>query len=149
MSVLIALVFAKKNPRGKVDLSALPNPLDFKSVLKLALIIFMMYMLVAITRQFIGLKATGLVTFLGGLFESHSVTLANAILYSNQKLTLMSAALFVYLAIFSGFVSKFGLVLAIARNRFAIIMSLLLLLILMVGGSCYFLLYWHHSFLSL
>ncbi|MAZ38775.1 MAG: hypothetical protein CMF49_01520 [Legionellales bacterium] len=139
LSTFIALILAKISPKGNVDLSQLPNPLDFNSVLKLALIIFVMYILVAITRQLAGLKATGLVTFLGGLFESHSVTLANAILFSQSKLTLLAASIFIYLAILSGFVSKFGLIMTIARNKFALRMSGLLSIILTLGSICYYL----------
>jgi len=141
-SGLIALTLTKKSNKGKVNFVELPNPLDLKSVLKLALVIFSMYIIVAMTRQFIGLKATGIVTFLGGLFESHSVILANAMLYSKQKLLLNEAANLVYLAVLSAFISKFGLVIVLGRNRFASIVSLLLIMVLAIGGGCYFLIMW-------
>ena len=137
-SSLIALAFTKKSNGIKLALEQLPNPLDLKSVLKLAFIIFLMYILVALSRQFLGIQAVSIVTFLGGLFETHSVVLANAMLFSNEKLSLSAAADLIYIAVISGFISKYILVWVFARNRFALDISLLMFLIIAIGvGSCF------------
>lgn len=138
-SGLIALAFAKKNNGTKIALQDLPNPLDFKSVLKLALIIFAMYIIVAMARQFLGVEAVGVITFLGGLFETHSVILANAILFSGKRLTVAEAADLIYIAVISSFVSKYVLVWIFARNRFALNMSLLMFLLIAIGLGSYIL----------
>jgi len=140
-SALIALAFARKTNSTSLSMADLPNPLDFKSVLKLAVIIFLMYIVVALARQFLGVGAVGLITFLGGLFETHSIILANVVLFSGQKLSLQVTADLIYIALISSFLSKYALVWIVARNRFALNMSLLMFLLVAVGAGSYFLLY--------
>ena len=98
-----------------------------------------MYIIVAMARQFLGVEAVGVITFLGGLFETHSVILANAILFSGKRLTVAEAADLIYIAVISSFVSKYVLVWIFARNRFALNMSLLMLLLIAIGLGSYIL----------
>lgn len=109
------------------------NPLDIKSVLRLAVFIGGMLILIGIAQHYVGETGIRIVAFLGGLFELHSVTLAVVALFLAGKLTQLQANEAIMLAVAATFVSKFILLWTLSRNRFAMITSFFLLLMLSAG----------------
>jgi uncharacterized membrane protein (DUF4010 family) len=130
---LSSVFLVMKNNHSK-DLIELPqNPLDLRRVIRLSLFIGSMIITAALARRFFSSKGVGVVTFLGGLFELHSVSIANATLFSSQKIILQNATLNQFLAILSSFLTKFGLLAVLARNRFALISAGFLIAMLIAG----------------
>lgn len=115
-----------------------PNPLDVKSVLTLAAFIAIMLLLSTIAGRYFGQAGIQYVTFFGGLFEVHGVSLATATLYFENKLALDAASTLLLIAIAASFVSKFMLLFSLARNRFAVITSLFLIAMVVAGGVAVF-----------
>lgn len=138
VSILLSLFVIPRSKKKDV-LQEYNNPLDFLSVMRLAIFIGGMLLLVAVTRRYFGIYGMQFVTFLGALFELHAVALATATFYASNKLALSEAELNLAVAILATFVSKFFLIWSLARNRFAIITSLFMLFILGVGMGVYWL----------
>lgn len=109
------------------------NPLDFKSVLYLSAVIGGMIFIIALVKYYIGPEAVEFVSFLGGFFELHSVTLANANLFSLGKLSLIDAKIALLGALLSSFIAKLILLWWLARNHFAAVTSFILLLMVTTG----------------
>lgn len=110
------------------------SPLDIKSVLKLALMIGGMLFLVGLAKLYLGTKAVEIIAFLGGLFELHGISLATALLNQAEKISLETAKISLLLAVGATFVSKLGITLILARNKFGLLLSLSLLLMVASGG---------------
>lgn len=123
---------AKRNSNNEI-ISKSNNPLDVKSVIKLATFIASMIIIVALAKRYIGSEGVQLVSFFGGLFETHSVSLANATLLVQNKLTLAQAKQAIGITILASYTSKFILLWSLARNRFTLITSLFLTGMLIVG----------------
>lgn len=113
------------------------NPLDAKAILKLSLVIGGMLFLVGAAQRTLGAEAVGLVTFLGGLFEIHGVSLASATLHFQEKITLNEASLSVGTAVLASFVSKWALLWGLSTKSFARQVSLALLGMLTMGVIAY------------
>ena len=124
-----------KHDKGKQALSIPKNPLDFKSITYLSLMIGSMIIIVAVAKLFVGTEGVQVISFLGGLFELHGVSLAAATLFVSGKLALLDARAALLLALAASFITKFILLWSIARNRFAVITSILLLIMLGAGTA--------------
>ena len=109
------------------------EPLNLKSSLKLALWLFSMLIIIAMTIRYLGPKSGAVVSFLAGVFELHSVTVATTTLYLQKTLSEPNAILLLSLALLSAFVSKFIILWIMAKNRFALFTSAYLLA--MLGGG--------------
>lgn len=131
-------LFIKTNGKHELDITY-SNPLDLKTVIKLALLIMGILILVGISKQHIGPKALPIMAFIAGLFDIHGMAYAIALLYNDQSLTLPAATELLAIVIFASFISKFALVWIIAHNRFALIISAYLAAMLASGGLVYFL----------
>lgn len=116
------------------------NPLHIISVFRLSLFIGLMLILVAIAQKYTGSTGINVVTFLGGLFELHSVTLATAMYFHDGGLPLANIDIALALAILASFISKFVLLFILARNRFGVVTAGFLLLMLLAGGLTFLLL---------
>ncbi len=128
--------------KGKQDSQVMTeptNPLDIKSVIRLATIIGGMLFIVALAKRQFGTEGIQYVTFIGALFEIHGVIIANATLFVENKLTLNNASTIIAYAILASYVSKFILLWSLARNRFAVITSLFLLAMIAAGGIVFWL----------
>lgn len=132
--------FLVMNGNHSRELIELPqNPLDLKGVLRLSIFIAGMIILAALASRLFSPEAVTLVTFLGGLFELHSASIANATLFLGHKMSLSVATENQLFAISASFLTKFILLGVLARNRFALISGLFLFLMLAAGFSVAFL----------
>lgn len=118
-----------------------PKPLNILSVFRTALFIAFTLVVIAIVKRFVGTEGVLLISFLGGLFEIHGISLATALLYLDHHLTMIAACEVLYVAILASFVSKFFLLWSLTPKRFALETSLFLLGILASGGLTYWLIY--------
>lgn len=121
--------------------SKISNPLNLLSVLYTSIFIGLTLILIAIAKRFIGTEGVLLISFLGGLFEIHGISLATALLYLDQHLTINMARLILYTAILASFVSKLFLLWSLTPAKFALQTSLFLLGILVSGGITFWLVY--------
>lgn len=139
MAVCIIIVMSiYKKESTKQKLTTPPNPLDLKSITYLSLMISGMIVIVAIAKHFLGLEGVRMISFLGGLFEIHGVSLANSALFMSGKLGLIEARNALYLAIGASYITKYVFLWGTARNKFALIMSALLTLIILCGAAAMF-----------
>jgi uncharacterized membrane protein (DUF4010 family) len=95
--------------------------------------------LIAVAKRFVGTEGMLLITFLGGLFEIHGITLATGLLYLQKQLPINVACLILYVAILASFISKFFLLWSLSPHRFALQTSLFLLVMIASGGTVYWL----------
>ncbi|KTD21089.1 MgtC/SapB family protein [Legionella londiniensis] len=130
--------FFLHNGEAKIQISY-PNPLDYKALIKLGLLIMGILLLVAITQKYLGTRALGITAFITGLFELQAMAYAIALFYQKNVLSLPQTLELLSITILASFISKFALVWLIARNRFAAIISLYLAGMLAVAAVVYFL----------
>lgn len=130
---LICSVLIYRRSETNLAIEEPSNPLDFKSVLYLSSVIGGMIFIIALVKYYIGPEAVEIVSFLGGFFEVHSVTLAAANLFSLGKLSLIDAKTALLGALLSSFVTKLILLWWLARNHFAAVTSFILLLMVATG----------------
>jgi uncharacterized membrane protein (DUF4010 family) len=127
------------------ELIELPkNPLDLRGVLRLSIFIAGMIIISSLVSRLFSPEAVSIVTFLGGFFELHSISIANAILFLGHSSTLNHAIQNQMFAISASFLTKFILLATLARNRFALISGAFLLLMLLSGFSVAFLMGFFH-----
>lgn len=126
-------IYSKEGSHQKIETPR--NPLDFKSVLYLSSVIGGMIFIVAVVKLYLGSHGVTVISFLGALFELHGVSLATATLYVSGKLALVDARVTLLLALFASYVSKFVLLMSLARDRFGILTASILLLMLSLGGT--------------
>lgn len=121
--------------------SLLPtNPLDLKGIVKIATFIIGMLILTTIAKRTIGSNGVYLISFLGGLFEVHSVNIANASLFVHADQTLQQTINAIGLALAASFVTKFFLMWSMSQTKFAIRCSVYLGIMVAIGtGSFFFL----------
>jgi uncharacterized membrane protein (DUF4010 family) len=137
--------FLLMNGNHSRELIELPkNPLDLRGVLRLSIFIAGMIIISGLVSRLFSPEAVSAITFLGGLFELHSISIANAILFLGQSSTLQNATQNQMLAILSSFLTKFILLSILARNRFALISGAFLFLMLVSGFSVAFLMGFFH-----
>lgn len=136
--IVIAFLMAYGDGHERMMSEKTVNPLDVPSVLRLACFIGGMVFLVGLAEFYLGEKGAILIAFLGGLFELHGVTYATATLHASGKLAVTQTTLILGSAILATFLTKFVLLLSLARNRFAVLTSIFLFVMLALGWSAYF-----------
>ncbi|QBR84462.1 MgtC/SapB family protein [Legionella israelensis] len=137
MGTLISyVIFGKKN-HSKINIIQ-TNPLDFKAILKLALIIIGVLLLISLTKKYLGPGALPYAAFITGLFDIHGMAYALAVLFSNDLLTLAESTELLAITAGASFISKFVLIWIIAHNRFSTLLSLFLIAMLAAGSTAYF-----------
>jgi uncharacterized membrane protein (DUF4010 family) len=109
------------------------------AVIKIALIIMAILLLVAVSKEYFGVKSLPFTAFITGLFEVHGMSYAIALIYNDQSLTMPEATELLAIVLVAGFISKFILVGIIAHNRFALVISSYLTIMLAAGAGVYFL----------
>jgi uncharacterized membrane protein (DUF4010 family) len=134
ISTMILLHYQKIKKHIRPSLS---NPLQPLSILRTSIFIGLILILIAIAKRYMGTKGILFISFLGGLFEIHGISLATALLYLGDQLKINDARLVLYIAILASFVSKFLLLWGFTPYRFALQTSLFLLVILVSGGVIY------------
>ena len=124
--------FADKNEDSR-------SPLDLAAAAKLGLFIFGLLMVSAFVKRTLGAEALMVVSFVGGLFELHSVTYANAALFISETLSAQEATVTLLVALVASFISKIAICFVLAFGRFALEMAIYLLVALAAGAATYML----------
>lgn len=138
-SILIAMALLYFQKIKTHSISSLSKPLNLSSILYTSLFIAIMLIIIAIAKRFVGNEMMIVISFLGGLFEIHGVSLATALLYLNQNLTNAAATQILYTALLASFISKIFLLFSLTPFRFALQTASFLLIILTSGILTYWL----------
>lgn len=146
MSALLLMIGQKK--QGKLLYHEHPNPLNYKSIIRLSIFLGLMLVLVAVVERYVGSEAVKVVNFLGSLFQFQSVSLATAMLYMQQGISLQAATVSLIWAIVATYVIKFVLLWTLAHNRFALFTTLFLLFMLTAGLVTFFFEYSYSTMLK-
>lgn len=136
---LISTILIFQSKPNHQELEEPTNPLDFKAVLYLSSIIGGMLILVAFTKNYFGSEGVHFVTFIGGIFEVHGVSLATATLYIGKQMSLIEAHNNLLLALLASFIPKFVLPWTFVRGKFAIYISGIMLLMIASGATAAYL----------
>jgi len=107
------------------------NPLALWAASKQALILALMLIFLSAAKNFMTTGGTEIVATIGGLVQTHGVSMAIASLHHTQQLTLSQAIVALGLAIIASFVTKFAIIFTNNRGRFVVITSGLLALMLL------------------
>ena len=110
----------------------LRSPLDWRGVLRLAVILGTILIAISFTQKMLGDQGTKLMAFLTGLFELHGISLATATMFSQEKISQETAHLSMMLAIAASLLAKLGLVWALGRGRFAQVTTLIFIPMIVV-----------------
>ncbi len=113
---LVLLTFRSKDQKENFELR---SPLDWRGIIRLAVLLGILLGLIAIVRRSLGESATLAVTFLGGLFELHGITLANATMFASDQLSLESAIYGILVAVTASLVAKIFIAWMTVRNSFS------------------------------
>jgi len=132
VGLLSTFLVTKTRIREEI-LSKSLSPLDLKTILRLASLIGGMIFLVALTKHFVGIKALHLFSFLAGLFNVQSITLATANLQIEKQISLPDATLTVGLILLASYVTKFVIIWTTTRSRFAVLTTAFLLAMIGAG----------------
>lgn len=141
VSIIFSIFLLYSKTEMKHVMPSVSNPINLVSILRSSLFIGVTLILIAVAKRFIGNEGVLLISFLGGLFEIHGITLATALLYLNHQITTNNTIAILYTALLAGFVSKFFLLWSLTPFRFALQTSFLLLCILLSGGVTYWLMF--------
>jgi len=134
VGILSAVLLFRKNGMNS-SIETPRNPLDFKSVFYLSSVIAGMLFIVALAKRYVGTDFVYLITFLGGLLEVHSVSLATATLFVGNKLSLIDAKTNLYLALIASYITKYVLLWGVARDRFALLSTIFLTVMIGSGAA--------------
>lgn len=140
LGISIAAYFLMFHRKEKDKPKKKPHPLHYTSLIYSALIIAAIVVVTAIAKEYIGTGAIVIIAFLGGLFELHGVSLATALLFLENQITLEEASFILAVAILASFISKFILAFALTKKSFAAYLSSILGIILLSGAATYWLL---------
>ena len=139
VGVISAIVLLHYQKIKKHISPPLSNPINLLSILRTSLFIGLILVLIAVAKRYVGTDGILLISFFGGLFEIHGISLATALLYLGDKLKISDARLVLYVAIWASFVSKIFLLWILTPYRFALQTSLFLLGIFASGAMVYWL----------
>lgn len=141
VGLFIAIMLLLYQTTKKHFSSNIPNPLKLSSIFFIATFIAATLLLIAIAKRYVGEEGILFISFLGGLFEIHGISLATALLYLDHHLKISEATTILYVAIAATFASKLFLLWSFTPKKFALFTSVFLLVILGSGGCAYWLLF--------
>ncbi len=95
----------------------LDNPIALMSAIRLAIILALMLITITLIGRHFGIEAMQIASFLGGLFDVHSVSFAIATLNREAELTNQMTLICLGLAILASFLSKIIMVIFYARSE--------------------------------
>ncbi len=98
-----------------------PRPLD---AIKLAFLLAGFIFVTSILKEQIGPNGPLLVSFVGGLFETHGVALAQVSLVEQGVLTMNEAYHHIMVSVVAGFISKMSITLFVVRNKYSYMLAL-------------------------
>lgn len=133
----VALFTVKANNNSHT-FNELTNPLDLKSILRLALLIASMLALASIAKRYVGAEGLQIVAFITSLFEMHSMTLATATLFTAKTISLLETKHLLGIILIASFLSKLGILWSMSPNRFAVLTTFYLLMMISVGGVVFY-----------
>lgn len=141
LSMIIVTFLLRHQKLKGLNVPSITNPLNLVSIFRTSFFIALTLILIAIAERFVGTEAMLIISFLGGLFEIHGISLATALLYLDHHVTTSTANLILYTAILASFISKFILLWSLTPARFALQASLSLLAILVSGVLTFWFVY--------
>ncbi len=132
ISGALALLMSRGSA-GKGGKTTLAAPVDFQSVLKLALVLGGLIALVNLVHRAFDDRGLYLVAGISGLFELQGVSLAIALDLKRGAASLKASSISVLIAVAASFVSKLSIVALAHRDRFGLRLAALLLLVVTSG----------------
>ena len=138
LTALVILVILAWSGKDAKTAMTLRSPLDWRGVLRLALVFALMLAGVAFANRYLGESGSLAVSFLAGLFELHGITLANATLYAQEHISKNVVMVNTLVAITASLLAKISICWMIARNRFAYIMTAIFTSLAVVVWGVYF-----------
>jgi uncharacterized membrane protein (DUF4010 family) len=139
VGVSLAVILLHYQKHIKNASSSLSSSFKLLSIFSISIFIGFILIIIAIAKRYVGTNGILFISFFGGLFEIHGISLATALLYLGNQLKINDARLVLYIAILASFVSKFTLLWCLTPYRFALQTSLFLLGLLISGGVVYWL----------
>lgn len=121
------LLYAKAH--GTLAEGRMENPLNIRSAVKLALILTFFFFIIELAQRYLGELFTGLVSFIGSLFELHGVAVASANMYANDSISIEFAVKNILLAIIASIISKIIITGTVARGKYRQLMLVSLTII--------------------
>lgn len=128
VTLLLALAMLSRrtqDPHGELELR---SPLDWRGVLRLAVVFALILALIAFAQQKLGETASTGVSILAGLFELHGISLANATMFANGGMSLEAAELNTLMALSASLVAKTTIGWIVAGGSFARLLTLISIL---------------------
>lgn len=104
------------------------NPLSLMGTLKLGLLLGGFILAIGLIQHLIGAAGTSIISFVVGLVELHSVSIASASLFANGKIPLEAAQTNILLAALGSLTSKMLIVLVFRQKRYTPAAALAILL---------------------
>ncbi len=130
----LGVMIARRAKDGEALGDGSRSPLDVKGVVKFGTLIFTMLVATAVARRELGASGADVVAFVGGLFELHGITLANASMHAAGSVPDMEATQALLLAVIASLVSKVAIAWALAPGRFAVVITTLLTILAVCGA---------------
>lgn len=125
---LIALLLLTRKFEDRPSGMELRSPLDWRGVFRLSLMLAAILAVVALVQHFLGESGTSAISFIGGLFELHGVSLANSTMVAREQLPMNAGYLNIMIAITASLLAKIAMSWAAARNLFSRTITIIFLL---------------------
>jgi uncharacterized membrane protein (DUF4010 family) len=138
-SVLLMIVFCSKN-LAKHESSKSQPDLEIKSLLKLALFIFVVLSLSKVLQNLLGQYGLAILTFLVSLFEIHGSLIGNIQLHDSNTIDVKFLGVLVTISILASYVSKYFIVFTLGPNDLKM-STFKITLVLLVSLFCSFLIF--------
>ena len=136
LGLVAAYAISRNASEARVSAAHVRSPLDWRGVLRLAIVMAMILAAVTLAKNVMGEEAILGVAFLTGLFELHGLALATGTLLSQGGLTFETAQLTLIIAVAASLIAKTGIVVVSnGRNAFVVTTALALLGMGAVFGS--------------
>ena len=117
-----AYFYARKTIHD-VDFPLIRNPLSVKPALRLGFIFFFVMIIIVLVQKWFGNEMLEIVSFVGGLFELHSVAISVISLFSEHKIDLELMKKSVFIAIAASIISKLIITWIVARHKYLWLVS--------------------------
>ncbi len=134
---LLGLAIGRRATPCLVGSDKQANPLDFRGVMKLGALISGLLITSAVAQRLLGGGGIGVVSFVGGLFEVHGITLANSTMHAGGSISDLDATRGLLLAVGASLLSKVGISWALGPARFAIAVTMLETVVVAGGAVAY------------
>lgn len=116
---VIFLLLIHQKRKSEPNELLLKSPLEWRGVLRLSLLLSGLIILISFAKNSIGENGALAVSFLAGIFELHGVSLANATILSQQKMTIDSAYQNILVALGASLFGKIGMAWVITHGSFS------------------------------